>query len=177
MKITAKVGLALCLVFLIVLTLIATFLAGHHERHLTAIETERAREAAQRLRDLIDYQADNLLAYAVDMAHWDDTFAFINGEGPDESYLRRNLPDEAMAIDGILFFDDEGRLFHGEARRGTDETLLASFSEALKPYLSVAGGEERLHAGLLGSDRTVAFVAVAPIKKSHGRENPGERWL
>lgn len=169
MKITAKVCLALCLVFLIVLTVIAAFLAGHNERYRIAIETERARRTAQRLRDLVDYQADNLLAYTVDMAHWDDTFAFMNGEEPDESYLRRNLPDEAMAIDGILFFDDEGRLFHGEALRGADETFLASFSEALKPYLVVAGGEEQLHAGLLRSDRTVAFVAVAPIKRSDGR--------
>lgn len=170
MKIAAKVGLSLLAVFLVVLAFLSGLLSSHGAEHLAAVEEERTQGAVRRLQDLIRYQAESLLAYAIDIACWDATCNFMASGEPDRAYLESDLPDESMGIDFVLFYDAGDRLYHGEVLDGRGTGHLEELKEEVENLLPALREGERNLSGLLRLDNGVALTAFSPIRNSRSEK-------
>ncbi len=140
----------------------------HGERTLARTGADHALSASARIDDLLRYQAEGLQAYAVDSAYWDATYAFMDGTSPDEAYLAAALPDPAMAIDILLFFDAAGRLFHREGLSEAGRLRSRALEKLIGPLLP-SGEASPFPSGLLRLDDAVVLTAVAPIRTSEGK--------
>jgi signal transduction histidine kinase len=78
-----------------------------------ALETEIARQTAQRAVALLDQWQADLSSTLVDWAQWDDTYQFMQDR--NSRYLESNFgpqTSDAIRVDLMLFFDRDGQIHH-----------------------------------------------------------------
>lgn len=158
MPIATKTAAALLALFLVLLGcawigLQAAVLPGFERLEAEAHERDRARVEAN-LRAM----AEDLRSRALDYAHWDDTYAFVNGRAP--GYPEVNFYDawfESYNVDLIAFADEQGRLLWTRARSSSGN--VTSSPEVAAALVRQARAADVSIDGLDG----VTWTALGPL--------------
>ncbi|MBI5446948.1 MAG: HAMP domain-containing protein [Deltaproteobacteria bacterium] len=149
------------------------------ERDLLAgfarIEQTDTRQHAQRARDALQVEIENLSVKAADWAQWDDTYRFVVDRNP--AYVSSNLKDTALSDlklnflaiigpDGIVAFR---RWYDLEAGEGLP--VPASLGEQLRPGrpLLLHRDVDDAHSGILLLPEGPLMVVSRPITTSEGK--------
>ena len=169
----------------IVATLVGLFallLVAYHTTVLSSfadLEQQTTRTTVNQLTTYVDAQVRNLSLQLRDWSVWDETYAFVSGEGPD--YPDNNLGDstfENLRLNLMVFVDAAGRIVYSEAydlaRR--DEMALVADLQALldaNPRLLAHGDTVGSHvSGLMVINSTALMVASGPVLKNDGSGPP-----
>lgn len=113
MKLTHKI-IAIVIVSLLTLGAVLHVTLSHllYEK-FEALEKIEISKNLDRISNDIDNEREHLLTKTKDWAAWDDTYEFIKSHS--KSYIASNLTTESilqLQIDGIVYFDTKGALFH-----------------------------------------------------------------
>ncbi|RKD69447.1 diguanylate cyclase (GGDEF)-like protein [Sinobaca qinghaiensis] len=119
-----------------------------------SIEEQAARESMDRLAEQIQQEQEQLLNFNQDWSSWDDTLAFVERGGQDESYIESNLDGESLNNGNLSFMmivdKNEEILFSqsqneaGEAESGF-EALALTETEVLDTFSRLIIGETNLY--------------------------------
>lgn len=174
MKIRAKVCCSLIALFIPSFLLMA-FAARHFViRETVDLERQFLTDTANHARALVNSQIQWLSGYARDMSFWDRTYSLMNSDREfARSYFDEDLPNPSLGIDAILFFHEDGTLFHnqmlGEGERSQPflEELEATLGESLSHRRETPKHQS---AGLLNlPSGSVIMMAMSPILTSDGK--------
>ncbi|OOE88068.1 EAL domain-containing protein [Salinivibrio sharmensis] len=139
--------------------------------HLEDIEIARSNDQAQAIIErLINNQAE----YAIDWAHWDDTYELVNGRNPD--FAARNLEDaslESLGLNLMGFADLNGKVIEAKVLNEKDEHAFISDiyqSAPVHDHITQRWSNQRQSlAGLLELRGRIWVISVSPIRDSSGQ--------
>lgn len=129
---------------------------------------------------LINSRIRWLMNYAIDVSYWDATYELMRAdEESAQTYFDEDLPDDSLGFDAILFFREDGELFHGRMLGG--EEVLSPF---LKELENLVAEDEFLKqdlgkgtkSGLLNLPSGPVMIAMSHILTSAG-EGPSRGTL
>ena len=178
MRLVTKINLALLgvVAFSAVLNFTALRLAVMPS--FAALEEQAADQNQGRVLEAIGLQRAQVANSAGDYAIWDDTYAFMTGEGAD--YEAKNVTAESLKTLGVNYFvavDNDGQIVIDTGYRSTDGDtapvkLFSAERLALTDPLLEITNEIKVHSGLMSTDQGLVVVGYAPILKS---DRSGER--
>lgn len=135
------------------------------------IERDAAEEDLDRLDRAVQQQVADLDLLAKDWAHWDDSYAYV--QGMDPGFADSNLVPNSFATNGLalmVFLDDADALVFGAAydpENGTLAPLPARFQAFASDDPLLAHPDERTsRRGVLLDDGRVLLVSSWPILTS-----------
>lgn len=169
MKLTYKI-ISILLVTLItfgaILYLALTTLFRERFEELERIEVIKNLD---RIQNDIENEKDHLLTKTRDWAAWDDTYEFLRTHSDD--YIQSNLTTESiiqLRIEGILFFNIKGELFHSmfidrknEVKIDIPESIKSFFSES-KIFLAHQDIESS-KSGIFLIEKTPYLITSLPV--------------
>lgn len=163
------------LIILATLTVVAGLSAVIADRlvleSFRAVERDDAMDDVERLRHALGEDVADLDRLAKDWAHWDDAYAYVQGQAP--GFAQSNLVPQSFATNGLalmVFLDAGGREVFGAAYDAANGTL-----GPLPPRFAALGPGDPLLAhpdeatsvrGVLASEGTVYLVSSWPILTS-----------
>ncbi|KQR70027.1 CHASE4 domain-containing protein [Rhizobium sp. Leaf341] len=137
-----------------------------------ALEEQSAERNQTRVLEAIQLQKDQVANSAGDYAIWDDTYAFMQGEGPD--YQGKNVTAESLKTLGVTFFvaiDTEGRVvldsgYADDAEEPRPVKLLSADRVPQgSPLLSEPEGVA-IRSSLMQTAEGLAVIGYSPILRS-----------
>jgi PAS domain S-box-containing protein len=137
------------------------------------LESEFARRAMDRARNVLMSQVEKLNATAGDYSTWDATYQFIN-HPEDTAYKKENFLASSfinVGINGMLFFNSKGELVsqpffkNGDEKPSTAPPALVAAIRSMKG-LSSQPESSRGRFGILAFDSSLVMVAARPILKN-----------
>lgn len=171
MRLFFKLAIALSLVFaflagITTLVLQATLMSGFQD-----VESEVSRENTWSVAQTIRDEEAALLALAVDYAHWDETWEFVQGRNqtyPEDQIGYATFPD--LGVDAAYFFDTNGKIIWSEA---PDETFDQDIEATMLPARIHPTGSSDVSelasellwesSGMLDTSRGLLLVGAAAV--------------
>lgn len=144
----------------------------------SALEQNAAERNQARVLEAIDLQKSQAANSAGDYAIWDDTYAFMLGNGPD--YEEKNLTPESLKTLGVDYFvavDTEGKIVldKGFDFSGDEPAPIHLFAKDRLPparFVTSDSSEIDIGSSLMHSDHGLVAVGYSPILLS---DRSGER--
>jgi PAS domain S-box-containing protein len=102
-----------------------TYLAVSYgiRQNYSRVERDQAEQSCEQCRQALSFEQLHLQQLVADWAVWDDTYTFLRDDNAE--YISSNLEPAGMLrsdIDGLYFFDLQGRLKHGwQVKEGKPE--------------------------------------------------------
>lgn len=163
------------LIILATLTVVAGLSAVIADRlvleSFRAVERDGALGDVERLRHALGEDVAELDLLAKDWAHWDDTYAYVQGQDP--GFEASNLVPQSFATNGLalmLFLDADGDRVFGAAYEEADGTLgpLPARFANLQPDGPLVSHPDEASSvsGVFVSEGTVYLVSSWPILTS-----------
>jgi signal transduction histidine kinase len=163
------------LIILATLTVVAGLAAVVADRlvleSFRTLEREDAQGAIDRVQEALDAQVADLDRTTKDWAHWDDAYAYVQGQDPD--FERSNLVPNSFAANGLsvmVFLDVHGDPVFAARYEPSNGTLVPPPSRFTYPR---GGGPLQNHpdehtsvSGLLSADGRLYLVSSWPILTS-----------
>ena len=163
------------LIILATLTVVAGLAAVVSDRlvleSFRTLERADARDGLDRVHEALDAQVADLDRTTKDWAHWDDAYAYVQGQDPD--FERSNLVPNSFAANGLavmVFLDAHGDPVFAARYDAANGTLAPPPDRFTYPR---GGGPLQSHpdehtsvSGLLAADGRVYLVSSWPILTS-----------
>lgn len=143
------------------------------EMETRTLGREFIHDSLDRTRALVDSRIQWLLSYTIDMSTWDATYELMQKDKVSaQVYFDEDLPDDSLGFDGVLFFRENGDLFHSQMLG--DEAARAPFLDELedlaaKGDLLQEGLKEGLRSGLLNLPSGPVMIGMSPILTTDGK--------
>lgn len=136
------------------------------------LEQEQARRNAEMVIELTDSELEALASQPADWGFWDETYRFMTGENPDFEPENLTLNGQlSLGVDLLAFYDTRGRKVWARALdldNGKPYELSQFTGAGISPQhpLLARSDENKIHVGLVDTDRGPMMIAAAPVLTS-----------
>ncbi|WP_252312379.1 EAL domain-containing protein [Sinobaca sp. H24] len=119
-----------------------------------SIEEQAAEQSLNRLTELLINEQEQLLNFNLDWSSWDDTYAFVESGGRDESYIASNLGGESLdngKLSFMMIVDEDEKVLFSQSQNEPEEpengfeALAVTEKDVLEMFSRLIIGETSLY--------------------------------
>lgn len=145
-----------------------------------AIERDEASLNHKRVVQALDAATEKLATAAQDYAFWDETYSFIQGEGPEEFVASNLMPEfkavENLGVNALIFQGPDDAVRWGVAYNLESEEpyegLVKELADYSAKFAHTASPNELSKRGIFRTSKGLMLASIAPIMKSDRTGEP-----